>query len=121
MQENRSFDHHFGTLRGVRGFADRFPIPVPDSPGITRKTAWYQPGNPATGPAVVAPFHLDTARAMSWQIYQNMADNYTDNPVAGFRSFRDAYARLSGSSDALRERGLATRDLDLLEQDVING
>ena len=22
MQENRSFDHYFGTLRGVRGFAD---------------------------------------------------------------------------------------------------
>ena len=23
MQENRSFDHYFGTLRGVRGFADK--------------------------------------------------------------------------------------------------
>lgn len=23
MQENRSFDHYFGTLRGVRGFATR--------------------------------------------------------------------------------------------------
>lgn len=23
MQENRSFDHYFGTLKGVRGFADR--------------------------------------------------------------------------------------------------
>src|SRR5689334_13386258 len=23
MQENRSFDHYFGTLRGVRGFDDR--------------------------------------------------------------------------------------------------
>src|SRR5580658_6514471 len=22
MQENRPFDHHFGTLRGVRGFSD---------------------------------------------------------------------------------------------------
>jgi phospholipase C len=26
MQENRSFDHYFGTLRGVRGFADRSTI-----------------------------------------------------------------------------------------------
>ena len=25
MQENRSFDHYFGTLRGVRGFGDRHP------------------------------------------------------------------------------------------------
>jgi phospholipase C len=29
MQENRGFDHYFGALRGVRGFADRLPIPVP--------------------------------------------------------------------------------------------
>lgn len=29
MQENRSFDHYFGTLKGVRGFADRFTIPLP--------------------------------------------------------------------------------------------
>ncbi len=27
MQENRSFDHYFGTLVGVRGFGDRFTIP----------------------------------------------------------------------------------------------
>jgi phospholipase C len=26
MQENRSFDHYFGTLKGVRGFADRITI-----------------------------------------------------------------------------------------------
>jgi phospholipase C len=31
MQENRSFDHYFGALNGVRGFADRFPIPLPDA------------------------------------------------------------------------------------------
>lgn len=28
MQENRSFDHYFGTMRGVRGFGDRFPVPL---------------------------------------------------------------------------------------------
>lgn len=26
MQENRSFDHYFGTLRGVRGFGDPRPV-----------------------------------------------------------------------------------------------
>jgi phospholipase C len=30
MQENRAFDHYFGTLAGVRGFGDRFPIPLPE-------------------------------------------------------------------------------------------
>jgi phospholipase C len=38
MQENRSFDHYFGTLRGVRGFAD--PHPVTLSSG---KNVWHQP------------------------------------------------------------------------------
>ncbi|MCP2336493.1 phosphocholine-specific phospholipase C [Actinomadura rupiterrae] len=30
MQENRSFDHYFGTLRGVRGYGDRNAIELPD-------------------------------------------------------------------------------------------
>ena len=29
MQENRSFDHYFGTLQGVRGFADRAAVSLP--------------------------------------------------------------------------------------------
>ncbi|MDE2432952.1 MAG: phospholipase C, phosphocholine-specific [Burkholderiales bacterium] len=37
-QENRSFDHYFGTLRGVRGFAD--PRAVKLSNG---KPVWHQP------------------------------------------------------------------------------
>jgi phospholipase C len=28
MQENRSFDHYFGTMRGVRGFGDRAPLTI---------------------------------------------------------------------------------------------
>ncbi|WP_414649386.1 phosphocholine-specific phospholipase C [Edaphobacter sp.] len=38
MQENRSFDHYFGTLRGVRGFNDPRPHIFPDG-----KPVWYQP------------------------------------------------------------------------------
>ena len=30
MQENRSFDHAFGTLRGVRGYNDPRAITLPD-------------------------------------------------------------------------------------------
>ena len=30
MQENRSFDHYFGTLRGVCGFGDPRPATLPD-------------------------------------------------------------------------------------------
>jgi phospholipase C len=38
MQENRSFDHYFGMLRGVRGFNDRDPITLPSG-----KPVWHQP------------------------------------------------------------------------------
>ena len=30
-QENRSFDHYFGTMYGVRGFSDRLAIPIADT------------------------------------------------------------------------------------------
>ncbi|NHL67612.1 phospholipase C, phosphocholine-specific [Burkholderia ambifaria] len=54
MQENRSFDHYFGHLRGVRGYNDRFPIPLPNG-----KPVWYQPSKEdPTKP--VLPFRLDT-------------------------------------------------------------
>ncbi len=51
MQENRAFDHYFGTLAGVRGFGDRFTIPLPDG-----RSVWQQ--RLANG-QVVMPFHLD--------------------------------------------------------------
>ncbi|MCX4553352.1 phospholipase C, phosphocholine-specific [Streptomyces sp. NBC_01267] len=38
MQENRSFDHYFGGLRGVRGFGDPRPALLPDG-----KPVWHQP------------------------------------------------------------------------------
>ncbi|MBY8885396.1 phospholipase C, phosphocholine-specific [Streptomyces sp. PTM05] len=37
MQENRSFDHYFGTLNGVRGFGDPRPLTLPSG-----KPVWYQ-------------------------------------------------------------------------------
>lgn len=51
MMENRSFDHYFGTLRGVRGFGDRHPIPLPNG-----KSVWHQ----SDGKGELVPFHLDT-------------------------------------------------------------
>ncbi|MFJ5553084.1 phosphocholine-specific phospholipase C [Streptomyces sp. NPDC093225] len=37
MQENRSFDHYFGSLKGVRGFGDPRPVTLPSG-----KPVWYQ-------------------------------------------------------------------------------
>ena len=56
MQENRAFDHYYGGLAGVRGFADRVPAPLPGG----QQNVWYQPhgGSPA---GYMLPFHMDTA------------------------------------------------------------
>ncbi len=50
MQENRSFDHYFGTMRGVRGFGDPHPVTLPSGEPV-----WYQ----ADGSSVVPPFRPD--------------------------------------------------------------
>ncbi len=241
MQENRSFDHYFGTLRGVRGFGDRFPIPVP-APAGEERTVWFQRHErPGAAPDLVAPFHLNTQRSfetmrvagtphtwpdaqgawnhgildawpthkhrhamgyfteadlpfqfalanafticdayhssmqagtnpnrvyawsgtndphqhghgpvvgnsydhvghdpaggytwstyverlqaagIGWQVYQDMTDNYTDNPLAGFRTFRAAAAGRPDSDPALRARGMSTRTLAQLRGDVAAG
>ena len=59
MQENRSFDHYFGTLRGVRGFGDRHPIPLGSGEPV-----WQQ----SDGKSVVPPYHLDTKSTSAWRI-----------------------------------------------------
>ncbi len=51
MQENRSFDHYFGTMRGVRGFGDRHAIPMTGG-----KVVWQQ----SDGNKDIPPYHLDT-------------------------------------------------------------
>jgi phospholipase C len=51
MQENRSFDHCFGTLRGVRGFNDPRAVTLPDG-----KPVWLQTN--AAG-ETYAPFRLN--------------------------------------------------------------
>jgi len=50
MQENRSFDHYFGTLRGVRGFADPRVMKMPNG-----KAVWHQPN----GSGELLPFRPD--------------------------------------------------------------
>ncbi|HDS1121942.1 TPA: phospholipase C, phosphocholine-specific, partial [Stenotrophomonas maltophilia] len=242
MQENRSFDHYFGTLPGVRGFGDRFVAPAAAlEAGGRMRSLWLQPD--ASGKRAIAPFPLDTAAhfgymrvegtphtwpdaqrawdhgrmgqwpkakqnhsmgyfqrsdlpfqfaladafticdayhcamqagtnpnrvflwtghndaqaraggpvianshdnfpehgghpasyrwtshverlqkaGVSWQIYQDMADNFTDNPLAGFEAFRRAYSAAPGHDPQLRARGVSTRGLTQLRQDVLDG
>lgn len=56
MKENRSFDHYFGTLAGVRGFDDAHNVPF-----VNGRSVFHQP-DPASPSGYVLPFHLDTRR-----------------------------------------------------------
>jgi phospholipase C len=54
MQENRSFDHYFGTLSGVRGFGDRTVEALPNG-----RPRWYQ--TDASNPdGYLLPYRLNT-------------------------------------------------------------
>jgi phospholipase C len=80
MQENRPFDHHFGTLAGVRGFNDpravNIHLPLQTGPGSTPAPVFLQPagaanvtagfsvppgtvGGPADGVDVIPPFRVN--------------------------------------------------------------
>ncbi len=242
-QENRAFDHYFGTLAGVRGFGDRFPIPLPNTATRTNATVWVQPDAREDVTAPVLPFHADTqadfklmrlqgtphtfadaqaawddgrlqawpkakhnhamayftradipfqfalaeaftlcdayhcalhagtdpnrlfiwtgtndpsgtghgpvvynaydklssdehghggyewityperlhAAGIDWQIYQDMANNFDDNPLVGFKLYRQADKATDGPLTEMARRSLRTRDLDLLKADVMAG
>eukprot|EP01034_Spumella_vulgaris_P026554 gene26554-33154_t len=62
MQENRAFDHYFGSLQGVRGFNDRIGIPM--------KSA-----------------DIFESRNISWKIYQQQ-DDFDNNAFMWFEWFR---------------------------------
>src|SRR5271156_5573108 len=53
MQENRSFDHYFGALRGVRGFGDPRAVVL-----STGRSVFYQPDGIG---GYVLPFHPKAA------------------------------------------------------------
>ena len=68
MQENRSFDHYFGTLAGVRGFADPTALTL-----STGKSVFYQPVPPgnqyySNPDGYLLPWHLDTKTTSSQAI-----------------------------------------------------
>lgn len=63
MQENRSFDHYFGTLAGVRGFGDATAKLLPDG-----RPVFYQPDR-LSRDGYVLPFHLDTKTTSAQRLH----------------------------------------------------
>jgi len=75
MQENRSFDHYFGSLRGVRGFGDPRVVTLPSG-----KPVWNQPasGNPD---GFELPFHPG-APNLGLQFIEDLAHDWTTTHAA---------------------------------------
>ncbi|WP_153141646.1 phosphocholine-specific phospholipase C [Paraburkholderia agricolaris] len=70
-QENRAFDHYYGSLQGVRGFNDRFAISLPNGAPV-----WQQPTS-STG-SYILPFHIDTTTTSAICINAAAMDYPTD-------------------------------------------
>ncbi|MEV6050890.1 phosphocholine-specific phospholipase C [Streptomyces sp. NPDC052107] len=71
MQENRSFDHYFGTLRGVRGFGD------PRSVTQNGRSVWKQ----SDGTKDILPFHPD-ADDLGLAFIQDLPHGWQDTHAA---------------------------------------
>ena len=72
MQENRSFDHYFGTLRGVRGFDDPRAVALPSGASV-----WQQP----SGSGHLAPFHPN-APHLGLAFLEDLPHGWTDTHKA---------------------------------------
>ncbi len=73
MQENRSFDHYFGTLRGVRGFGDPRAVKL-----STGNSVFYQPDGAG---AYVLPFH-PSADHLGMQFLEDLPHDWTTTHAA---------------------------------------
>ncbi len=95
MQENRSFDHCYGTLKGVRGYNDRRAIQLPD-----KNPVWLQADKEGNR---YAPFRFDIKGTMatwmrdiphSWENQVDARnhgkyDNWIEAKRSGRAQFRD--------------------------------
>lgn len=68
MQENRSFDHYFGALDGVRGFNDPNAMRLPNG-----RSVFEQP-DPLSPSGFLRPFHLNTKRTSAQAVPENDHD-----------------------------------------------
>jgi phospholipase C len=89
MQENRSFDHYFGSLRGVRGFGDPRAVTLPSGNPV-----WYQPNG---GNSYVLPFHPG-APNLGLQFLEDLAHDWTTTHAAWNAGNNDQWVPQKGAT-----------------------
>ncbi|MEY9967221.1 phospholipase C [Streptacidiphilus sp. MAP12-16] len=88
MQENRSFDHYFGTLRGVRGFGDPRPVVLPNG-----KPVWYQ----SDGAKDVLPFRPE-ANNLGLQFIEDLPHDWNSSHAAWNQGTYDKWVPAKSST-----------------------
>ncbi|HEX3595999.1 MAG TPA: phospholipase C, phosphocholine-specific, partial [Polyangiaceae bacterium] len=88
MQENRSFDHYFGTLRGVRGYGDPRPAALPSGEPV-----WNQPN----GSGRVLPFRPDAAN-LGLTFLEDLAHGWPDTHQAWNHGKYDQWVAAKGTT-----------------------
>jgi phospholipase C len=86
MQENRSFDHYFGALRGVRGFGDPRAVSLPSGDSV-----WKQPN----GAGHLLPFH-PTAPDLGLQFIEDLAHDWATTHAAWNQGKYDQWVAQKG-------------------------
>ena len=82
MQENRSFDHYFGTLQGVRGFGDPRAVNL-----TTGKSVFHQPDGAG---GHVLPFRPG-AENLGLQFLKDLAHDWTTTQLAWNKGANDQW------------------------------
>jgi phospholipase C len=114
MQENRSFDHYYGTLSGVRGFNDPHALKLPNG-----RSVFHQP-DPANPDGYLLPYRLDT-RTTAAQAIPSMSHEWDVQHQAWNGGAMDNWLPAHMASDGSNgpyTMGYFTRD-DLPFQDAL--
>jgi phospholipase C len=98
MQENRSFDHYFGTMRGVRGFGDPRAVKLPSG-----KSVFHQPN----GAGELLPFRPQEP-SLALTFIEDLAHNWSDQHDAWNNGMNDGWVAAKGTTTMAH---LARRDL----------
>jgi phospholipase C len=101
MNENRSFDHYFGSYPGVRGFDDPHA-----TPGVFEQQFPARRSSPAQ---ILRPFHLDTTKTQA-MCTPDVTHSYGDQHTAWNRGAMDGWGVAHAGDDDDTSMGYYTRD-----------
>ena len=90
-QENRSFDQYFGSLRGVRGFADPRAVTLPSGLPV-----WYQPD----GNGYLLPYRPDAAN-LGLQFINDVSHGWNDSHAAWNQGNYDQWVPNKGTTSMI--------------------